>query len=53
VTSFLCFLIENNLSYLVGSNISMGISATTGDNITSVAINATAGGNSYHYYGSC
>jgi len=40
------FFIKNNLSYLVGGNItSVAISATTVYNITSVAISATAGGN--------
>jgi len=46
VSYFSSFFIENNLSYLVGGNItSVAISTTTGGNITLVAISATAGGN--------
>ena len=44
--SFSSFFIENNLSYLVGGNItSVDISATAGGNISSVAMSAIVGGN--------
>jgi len=42
VSFFLRLFIENNLSYLVGGNItSVAISATAGGNITSVALSDT------------
>jgi len=46
VLFFFVFFIENNLSYLVGGNItSVVLNATAGGNITLVAISTTAGGN--------